>query len=121
MPRDNLRTFLSAVALATAASAVAAHAGAYGKNDRAEWNPPARYAGAYAGKLVEHVMPQWRVPAACARLGEPWSPTQRGCARVSNGTCTVVRIAERYGKATPEAVRRHELGHCNGWSADHDI
>jgi hypothetical protein len=119
--RRSLATIATAAALLLGGAAQAvAGAGTYGKNDRAEWDPPAQYAGAYAGELVEHVLPQWRVPAACAALGAPWSATQRGCALVRGDTCTVVRMADRYGKATPDAVRRHELGHCNGWSSNHE-
>ncbi len=100
-------------------AAVLTAAGTYGPNDRAAWDPPARYAGPYAGQLVERVLPQWRVPAACVALGQGYSATMRGCALRSGNTCTVVRMADRYGRATPDAVRRHELGHCNGWPSNH--
>lgn len=91
----------------------------------AEWNPPARYAGSYTGKLIERRLPQHLVVGACNalfakhRFAAKATLQQRGCSVHVGNTCTIIIIDRRYGLASPEAVRRHELGHCNGWGADH--
>lgn len=96
-----------------------------GKND-AEWNPPARFDHAYPGKLTVIRLPQKQVVAACAKLFAQYkvaatsSLVQRGCSAVTSATsCTVVLIDKPFALATPKAVLRHELGHCNGWPASH--
>ena len=96
-----------------------------GKND-AEWNPPVRFDHSYAGKLTVVYLPQKQVVAACAKLFSKYSVAatsslvQRGCSAITSKTsCTVIVIDKTYALATPKAVLRHEVGHCNGWGADH--
>ncbi|RWL14895.1 MAG: hypothetical protein EOR57_31610 [Mesorhizobium sp.] len=96
-----------------------------GKHD-ASWNPPARFDNAYTGKLTVIKLPQKQVVTACAKLFASYkvaaksSFTQRGCAAITGKTsCTVIVIDKPYALATPKAVLRHELGHCNGWPANH--
>lgn len=96
-----------------------------GKND-AEWNPPARFDHAYTGKLTIRYLPQKQVVTACEKLFAKYkiaaksSLAQRGCAAITSKTsCTVIVIEKIYALATPKAVLRHEIGHCNGWSANH--
>ncbi|MGO8242938.1 hypothetical protein [Rhizobium johnstonii] len=95
-----------------------------GLHDR-EWNPPARYDHAYSGKLLLQKLPQAKVQKACqwlfARYGlkDTTSFQQHGCAKAFPESCIVITIDKTYMGATPAAVLRHELGHCNGWSGDH--
>lgn len=96
-----------------------------GKND-AEWNPPARFDRAYAGKLTVSYLPQKQVVSACEKLFAKYKVpakvymNQRGCAAITSKTsCTVIAIDKIYALATPAAVVRHEIGHCNGWAASH--
>lgn len=95
-----------------------------GKND-ATWNPPARYDHAYSGKLTLTKIPQAQMQKACQRLFAKYglkdttSFQQHGCAKAFPESCIVITIDNTYMGATPAAVLRHELGHCNGWSGDH--
>ena len=92
---------------------------------QAEWNPPPRYDTPYAGDLHTMPRPPAMVAAACAGLFA-WadldiqvSMEQRGCAVYNGRECWVIHIdRDAYG-TTPEAVLRHEIGHCNGWPANH--
>lgn len=103
--------------------ALAFPAYAQDSRDRAEWNPPHRYDFPYKGKLLELRLPRDQVLAACGQLFDQMkvdSEVTRGCAvRPVDGTCLIVMIDEPYKSTTPEAVRRHEIGHCNGWPGDH--
>lgn len=99
-----------------------AHAG----KDDAEWNPPARFDHPYKGELLVRRIPQESVVEACRvlfsiyRVPAMSHPEQRGCSILtSKHSCLVVTIDEPYMRATPESVLRHEIGHCNGWPADH--
>lgn len=114
-----MRALLVLVALLVAFPAFA------GKNDP-EWNPPARYDHAYTGKLTVRYLPQRLVVGACESLFKKYkvkaktSMTQRGCAATtSKASCTVIVVDKPFKGATPKAVLRHELGHCNGWKAHH--
>ncbi|MER9912791.1 hypothetical protein NKJ71_19385 [Mesorhizobium sp. M0050] len=90
------------------------------------WNPPARFDHAYSGKLTVRYLPQKQVVAACAKLFAKYkvaaksSLVQRGCSAITSDTsCTVIVVDKTFALATPEAVLRHEMGHCNGWPASH--
>lgn len=96
-----------------------------GKTDPT-WNPPARFDHPYQGKLTVQRLPQKQVVSACAKLFAKYkvaaksSLAQRGCSAItSKNSCTMIVIDKTYLKATPEAVIRHERGHCNGWPANH--
>jgi hypothetical protein len=82
--------------------------------------PPPQYAGPYRGKLTVVVLPQAEATARCRAMGAA-SLTVRACAWRRPGQCIVVlpRIAGDITPAIQAAVRRHELGHCNGWPNDH--
>lgn len=71
-------------------------------------------------------MSQKQVVAACKKLFARYkikavsAYTQRGCAAVTSpGRCTIIYVDKPFRSATPKAIRRHELGHCNGWPANH--
>ncbi|MER9776800.1 hypothetical protein [Mesorhizobium sp. M0220] len=117
---DMSRRFLLLVVLSLSPSLALA-----GKND-SEWNPPARFDHVYVGKLTVHYLPQNQVVMACAKLFAEYkvaaksSFTQRGCAAITSKTsCTVIVVDKIYALATPKAVLRHEIAHCNGWAASH--
>lgn len=110
------------VAMALAASPAVAFAG---KND-ANWNPPSRFDHSFRGELIERRIPQKQVVAACRKLFLKYgihataSDTQRGCAAIASPRrCIIVYVDKTFMGAKPSAVRRHEIGHCNGWTADH--
>lgn len=101
---------------------------AYAGKDDAEWNPPARYDHAYKGELTLRHLPPDQVYPVCAKMlaeangtDKGTYPGMRGCSvRSENGTkCNVVVVDRVWKKATPEAILRHELGHCNGWPFEH--
>lgn len=85
--------------------------------------PPPQYDVPPAVPVIERVVPYdeaWRV---CSdwneKAGNPgWGKVrqlpryQPGCVAISNGKCWIVRVEG-------DAVRRHELGHCNGWPQNH--
>ena len=90
----------------------------------AEWNPPARYDHPFKGKLTEIQLPQREVVAACRELSRKYrvriGSVSRGCAALTSfRRCTIIYTDKPRGLSTPMAVRRHEIGHCNGWPADH--
>ena len=90
--------------------------------------PPPQYDMPPSMPVLERVLPydeverickgSWRVlmPGehiyGCARAGIVWDGTAQKF--VPGNGCVVVRVDE-------EAVRRHELGHCNGWPANHPM
>lgn len=93
--------------------------------DDPEWNPPARFDHAYSGKLSLTRLPQAQVQKACQRLflryglRDTTGVKQHGCAKAFADSCLVITVDKTYMGATPTAVLRHEIGHCNGWSGDH--
>jgi hypothetical protein len=101
---------------------VAANAGLHDP----EWPPPARFDHAYFGKMQLTKLPQPKMQKACQQLFAKYglkdttSFQQHGCAKSFPDRCIVITIDKTYMGATPAAVLRHELGHCNGWSGEHE-
>lgn len=90
-----------------------------GKTDPT-WNPPARFDHSYSGKMIVHRLPQAQIINVCAKVLGKRSMIQHGCsAKPKNGRCEIWIVDKTYMSATPEAVLRHERGHCNGWPANH--
>jgi hypothetical protein len=92
---------------------------------RAEWNPPPQYDHEFPGKTEVTLLHPRDVPSACRKMfrdgGHKIAVTQqqRGCAIRYGKVCKIIAIDRpRYG-TTPEAVIRHERGHCNGWHHSH--
>jgi len=115
---------LAAIAVAAVLVTLPAFAG---KED-AEWNPPARFDRPYGGELTVRYLPPADVYFECARMLKEANgsdkgayPGMRGCSvRSLNGTrCEVVIVDRVWKTATPKAVLRHEIGHCNGWPFEH--
>ena len=81
--------------------------------------PPEEYDYPYKGILVTTVAKnQNEVRKLC-----PWTPfAALGCAFRYAGGCLIVLANEdtiRAAGEDPDVVRRHEIGHCNGWPAGH--
>lgn len=112
-------------ALLFALVALAASPALAGKEDPT-WNPPARFDRPYTGpKRVRHLAPE-EVYRECARMLKEANgsergtyPGMRGCQTMDNGFCDIVVPDRVWKKATPEAILRHEYGHCNGWPFEH--
>ncbi|WP_137933145.1 hypothetical protein [Mesorhizobium comanense] len=116
---NNMRALLAALVLLACSSAFA------GVNDPT-WNPPRRFDHAFAGKLTIKRLPQREVERACRALFAKHKiraeslTNWRGCSLpVSKHSCIVIVVNKTFMRATPAAVIRHEVGHCNGWPANH--
>jgi hypothetical protein len=109
------------LALLTAAPAL----GGGAREPPADWlkqqEPPPQYAGPYEGKLTVRILPLEVVGLTCAARYGTW-----GCARVGATACTI--IIPKIGNSESghfvtqrlqDLIRRHEIGHCNGWPATH--
>lgn len=83
------------------------------------WSPPEPYDGQYTGQLTVVRVPQAKVVEMCRELIEGVTEKQKGCAVWRGNSCHVVIIDRIYRGSRPIDVLRHELGHCNGWPADH--
>ncbi len=90
--------------------------------------PPVEFDRPYSGWLkVERVKTEEDVVRVCPKT---WFPIKLGCsyqygARGKEGYdhCKIIVVADEVIKKagyTPELVYRHEIGHCNGWPADHN-
>lgn len=94
--------------------------------------PPSKYDKPYGGRLVEWKVPLGRAAAKCNGLARDLGQTPNhpyridgrplyGCAYPFKGECYIVWSFDPSGrdKAMADNVRRHEIGHCNGWPAGH--
>src|SRR5262249_17495298 len=90
--------------------------------------PPPRYDHPYEGKLYMLVVTQQGVRTMCPdttfNLGFALGCTKKRppSFEAPLGTCYVYLATDaEVNKAghPPSIVRRHEIAHCNGWSADH--
>jgi hypothetical protein len=77
--------------------------------------PPARYDQPFDGPVKVFARDWNTIEATCGR-------GRYGCSRIKDGECQVMvpitgigGVAER----AAELIRRHEIGHCNGWPQDH--
>src|SRR5262245_30768698 len=113
-----MRAIVIALALLAAAPARAAGVDL-------DWRPPDEFDGPYYGRLTVHFAPLETVNARCAALHG--GPQKRnvplwGCAQKRVGSCTIILPKLGTGEGAryvteriQAAVRRHEMGHCNGW------
>lgn len=82
--------------------------------------PPTRFDHPYDGPTVIQKLPTDNVRRQCMeRFGTDWGlAVIKGCGGVIDGTCYV--IVGRYAKVSSlPMLIRHEIAHCNGWTADH--
>lgn len=100
--------------------AIPAHAD---DHERLTWNPPVRYDHPFPGTLIEERLPRADVLNVCPKLLDQFrikGEVTRGCSvLIRPDVCLIVYIDRPYHGTLPEAVRRHEIGHCDGWGADH--
>lgn len=82
--------------------------------------PPPKFDHPYSGELLEYSLPMDKIDAACNEL-KPSAQRTGGCGFevFEHDPKNLNRIVRRYGIVVyPEgcrAVRRHEIGHVNGW------
>jgi hypothetical protein len=71
---------------------------------------PSQYNHAYRGHLVTHYETREQIHARCGM-------NARACAAVARGACTIYLPVATPGSSPEvlEALRAHELAHCNGW------
>lgn len=107
-----MRGIVALVCLLMASPAIA------GKTD-STWNPPARFDHAYSGKIRVYNLPQNQVAMECKKLIGWATPKMHGCSQHNDTECIVITVDKTFMGATPKAVLRHEIGHCNGWPGNH--
>lgn len=93
-----------------------------------EWNPPERFDHAYSGKLNLHRVPAADVTKTCKAMADFYGyksdMPDHGCSHLDwnkelGNFCEVIIPIGPVQRATPNAILRHEVGHCNGWPGDH--
>jgi hypothetical protein len=85
---------------------------------RGQTLPPVDFDHEYAGILYEvRELDQETLRAICRPATPPFRTKILGCSVRGDGECTIY-LAEPLGHSM-EITRRHEIGHCNGWRADH--
>ena len=88
---------------------------------QAQYLPPPEFDRPYEGRLYYEVVPgQEYVRKACpgAKFGGP----ALACTICFAGICVIVIVSDEEIRAAghdPDIVRRHEIGHANGWPAHH--
>ena len=76
--------------------------------------PPPPYNHAYAGPVIERVLPLGAARSACAQKGVHAD----ACSWLAHGTCYLV-IPRNGPVKDLRAYVRHERAHCNGWPETH--
>jgi hypothetical protein len=88
--------------------------------------PPSYWDHAFDGVIVEkQVGSKEEMAKVCPSFGE-MSPHMLGCSyhytRAGVNHCVMYLATDqwiKYNRVSIGAVRRHEIGHCNGWPGDH--
>lgn len=95
---------------------------AFGNDDL----PPARYDHPYPGPVIEWVLPYSEVIRVCKGLRKENLRDLRACIlffpNYKGDRCYVVLPKVGAGGTTQsyqDILRRHEIGHCNGWPSIH--
>ncbi|MBG6143586.1 hypothetical protein IWQ51_001709 [Labrenzia sp. EL_142] len=113
--------------VAAAATVFTGSAAARPRRPRSQLIPPPHYDRPFPGKLIEIPIHPRQVPNECARRIPDRRQANRfrrggysGCAILSEDgrTCTIVIPNRHTFRYSPQMVRRHEIGHCNGWKHD---
>lgn len=92
--------------------------------------PPEEFDHRFPGKLIEHVVPFGQAERMCSKVGKRLGKRRSGLATFGCsfggkldgvGWCEIVVSYDPGGadKRMASNTRRHEIGHCNGWAADH--
>jgi hypothetical protein len=74
--------------------------------------PPPQYDHPYHGQVIERRLSALQIMQLCH------GPTT-GCASVTNGICHIALPQDEKDSRLVALMRRHEIGHCNGWPSDH--
>lgn len=87
--------------------------------------PPAAYAIPFTGPMIELRLPYNRVNIVCRMIGstyEAFTGLIHGCMLWGIGGCLIVvpKIERAITQEDQDAVRAHEIAHCNGWSGKHE-
>lgn len=106
----------------------------YAAPHNGKWNPPPRFDKPWEGKLVVQYLEKHSLIAVCTRrlrsvgisYNAPYNASLRGCSvkyEDEPETC-YVWINEELPQyplsvTTRKDVERHEIGHCQGWNAEH--
>lgn len=79
--------------------------------------PPARFDHPYNGPVIEQVIPD--ADAQCRKVGAKSEDGAiiLGCSFKVSDTCMIIL---RLNHPLLNQLRRHEIGHCNGWSDKHE-
>lgn len=80
--------------------------------------PPQHFDHPYSGPVIEYVIPD--VDAKCRQahtIGAEGSQIILGCSFKLGQSCFIFL---KEGHPLLEQLRRHEIGHCNGWNKDHN-
>jgi hypothetical protein len=85
------------------------------------WLPPPEYDKPFKGKLTEIRVTPEIMRAICPKSQ---FPVTLACAYppVHDTQCVIIMLEDKHLEAagwTAEYVRRHEIGHCNGFPSDH--
>lgn len=78
--------------------------------------PPPQFDHAYAGPVIEQIMPASEVAKYCSN--ERADACTLFYPNFAGDKCYIVLPQLGRGGVTPETqtlLRRHEIGHCNGW------
>jgi len=115
-----LLTSIAALLLATGA----AHAQTVSEAVKNFTLPPVEYDKPFGGKLEEVVVKsREEMDASCKRIGLSLPNVPLGCGKLLAADHCVIYLARdevnRSVGLTTDLVRRHEVGHCNGWSKEH--
>lgn len=78
--------------------------------------PPARFDHPYEGSVVIQTLQPANAYSVCAHNGAPAD----GCSWVTKSRACVVVLPNNLSALERERFVRHELGHCNGWGANHE-
>jgi len=73
--------------------------------------PPPRYDHVYRGPVMERLVSAGEMAQFCGGVDE-------ACATLRHGTCYIYYSQKRLPALTA-LIRRHEMGHCNGWPGSH--
>jgi hypothetical protein len=81
--------------------------------------PPPYYDHRPNVPVIELRLPEGALMRACGAGWVPAGATLEGCSDRRRYSCKIYLNAALDGM-TAARIRRHEIGHCNGWNATHD-
>jgi hypothetical protein len=102
---------------------IAVSAGAFAGDRKYYVLPPVEYDHKYPGQLVwQLARDQQQIRDACPHI-KYWGLGALACSfQYPNNSCLIVILYDDDIKKAgfpPDVIKRHEIGRCNGWDADH--